>query len=146
MLMILTCMKKSTWPRTTNLHEKVSLTVFFNRRLGRGLLTCMKKSYENRLRKSETFTASSRDLKVKPMSYNSDKSIYRNCSGHGKRISEYGNRSLVLSFLSIQGGAKSAHEHGQGAELGPPYSKGVLNQHMNTGVFIQGLDTATVLI
>ncbi|KAG8324568.1 hypothetical protein J6590_089101 [Homalodisca vitripennis] len=34
-------------------------------------------------------------------------------------------------------GAKSAHEHGQGAELGPPYSKGVL---------IQGLDTATALI
>ncbi|KAG8273737.1 hypothetical protein J6590_014373, partial [Homalodisca vitripennis] len=55
----------------TNLHEKVSLAVFFNRRLGRGLLTCMKKSYENRLRKSVTFTASSRDLKVKPMSYNS---------------------------------------------------------------------------
>ncbi|KAG8251096.1 hypothetical protein J6590_087336 [Homalodisca vitripennis] len=55
----------------TNLHEKVSLAVFFNHRLGRGLLTCMKKSYENRLRKSVTFTASSRDLKVKPMSYNS---------------------------------------------------------------------------
>ncbi|KAG8302833.1 hypothetical protein J6590_025111 [Homalodisca vitripennis] len=55
----------------TNLHEKVSLAAFFNRRLGRGLLTCMKKSYENRLRKSVTFTASSRDLKVKPMSYNS---------------------------------------------------------------------------
>ncbi|KAG8309238.1 hypothetical protein J6590_090893, partial [Homalodisca vitripennis] len=55
----------------TNLHEKVSLAVFFNRRLGRGLLTCMKKSYENRLRKSVTFTASSRDLKVNPMSYNS---------------------------------------------------------------------------
>ncbi|KAG8269905.1 hypothetical protein J6590_096986 [Homalodisca vitripennis] len=55
----------------TNLHEKVSLAVFFNRRLGRGLLTCMKNSYENRLRKSVTFTASSRDLKVKPMSYNS---------------------------------------------------------------------------
>ncbi|KAG8310521.1 hypothetical protein J6590_062649 [Homalodisca vitripennis] len=31
-------------------------------------------------------------------------------------------------------GAKSAHENGQGAELGPPYSKGVL---------IQGLDTPT---
>ncbi|KAG8261486.1 Queuine tRNA-ribosyltransferase catalytic subunit 1 [Homalodisca vitripennis] len=28
----------------TNLHEKVSLAVFFNRRLGRGLLTCMKVS------------------------------------------------------------------------------------------------------
>ncbi|KAG8246283.1 hypothetical protein J6590_087740 [Homalodisca vitripennis] len=55
----------------TNLHEKVSLAVFFNRTLGRGLLTCMKRSYENRLRKSVTFTASSRDLKVKPMSYNS---------------------------------------------------------------------------
>ncbi|KAG8311534.1 hypothetical protein J6590_041237 [Homalodisca vitripennis] len=65
----------------TNLHEKVSLAVFFNRRLGRGLLTCMKSQsrcvktvpaeYENRLRKSVTFTASSRDLKVKPMSYNS---------------------------------------------------------------------------
>ncbi|KAG8274157.1 hypothetical protein J6590_004173 [Homalodisca vitripennis] len=57
----------------TNLHEKVSLAVFFNRRLGRGLLTCMKSQsrcvktvpaeYENRLRKSVTFTASSRDLK-----------------------------------------------------------------------------------
>ncbi|KAG8313509.1 hypothetical protein J6590_001980 [Homalodisca vitripennis] len=35
-------------------------------------------------------------------------------------------------IIHIQGGAKSAHEHGQGAELGPPYSKGVLNQHMNT--------------
>ncbi|KAG8281848.1 hypothetical protein J6590_050866 [Homalodisca vitripennis] len=55
----------------TNLHEKVSLAVFCNRRLGHGLLTCMKKSYENRLRKSVTVTASSRDLKVKPMSYNS---------------------------------------------------------------------------
>ncbi|KAG8327678.1 hypothetical protein J6590_015710 [Homalodisca vitripennis] len=46
-------------------------------------------------------------------------------------------RNISYSALFIQGGAKSAHEHGRGAELGPPYSK---------GVFIQGLDTATVLI
>ncbi|KAG8303631.1 hypothetical protein J6590_002630 [Homalodisca vitripennis] len=45
-------------------------------------------------------------------------------------------RCLVY-YPSIQGGAKSAHEHGQGAELGPPYSKRVL---------IQVLDTATALI
>ncbi|KAG8331049.1 hypothetical protein J6590_049486 [Homalodisca vitripennis] len=37
-------------------------------------------------------------------------------------------RSISSSALTplLEGGAKSAHEHGQGAELGPPYSKGVL--------------------
>ncbi|KAG8331583.1 hypothetical protein J6590_038390 [Homalodisca vitripennis] len=36
-----------------------------------------------------------------------------------------------LLTSQIQGGAKSAHEHGQGAELGLPYSKRVLIQGMD---------------
>ncbi|KAG8269856.1 hypothetical protein J6590_098440, partial [Homalodisca vitripennis] len=42
------------------------------------------------------------------------------------------NLNVDSGLLQFKGGAKSAHGHGQGAELGPPYSKGVLNQHMNT--------------
>ncbi|KAG8329180.1 hypothetical protein J6590_092541 [Homalodisca vitripennis] len=85
----------------TNLHEKVSLAVFFNRRLGRGLLTCMKKSYENRLRKSVTFTASSRDLKVKPMSYNSRKRSSRSLTEFSVNTVKADNVLLYVSGETI---------------------------------------------
>ncbi|KAG8277962.1 hypothetical protein J6590_032010 [Homalodisca vitripennis] len=56
--------------------------------------------------------------------------------GGAKSAHEHG-QGAELGPPLFEGGSKSAHEHGQGAELGPPYSKGVL---------IQGMDTATVLI
>ncbi|KAG8293439.1 Syntaxin-binding protein 5 [Homalodisca vitripennis] len=85
----------------TNLHEKVSLAVFFNRRLGRGLLTYMKKSYENRLRKSVTFTASSRDLKVKPISYNS-KWKSRRSHHRSKFTTQYALRNALCIMYRAQ--------------------------------------------
>ncbi|KAG8338141.1 hypothetical protein J6590_005682 [Homalodisca vitripennis] len=44
---------------------------------------------------------------------------------------------LLAENLNVDRGAKSAHGHGQGGELRPPYSKGMP---------IQGMDTATALI
>ncbi|KAG8243204.1 hypothetical protein J6590_050315 [Homalodisca vitripennis] len=100
----------------TNLHEKVSLAVFFNRRLGRGLLTCMKSQsrcvktvpaeYENRLRKSVTFTASSRDLKVKPMSYNSATDVTLSKAATSA-VTVFSHRRPENSFTETRGSSTS---------------------------------------
>ncbi|KAG8250263.1 hypothetical protein J6590_105418, partial [Homalodisca vitripennis] len=39
--------------------------------------------------------------------------------------------STALALTSRQGGANSAHGHGPGTELAPPYYKGVLIQRMD---------------